>query len=147
TYDGANIEIVEEAGEENNYIFGARVEDLEEIMKIYDPRYFAENDEKIGRVVRTLIDGTVSDGGTGIFRELYFAIMDGASWHRPDHYHVLGDLNSYIEAKLKLNADYRTDKVEFAGKCWKNFTAAGKFSSDRTIADYAKNVWQIEKIK
>ena len=147
TYDGANIEIVEEAGEENNYIFGARVEDLVEIMKIYDPRYFAENDEKIGRVVRTLIDGTVSDGGTGIFRELYFAIMDGASWHRPDHYHVLGDLNSYIEAKLKLNKDYRTDKVEFAGKCWKNFTSAGKFSSDRTIADYAENVWQIEKLK
>ena len=147
TYDGANIEIVEEAGEENNYIFGARVEDLEEIMKIYDPRYFAENDEKIGRVVRTLIDGTVSDGDTGIFRELYFAIMDGASWHRPDHYHLLGDLNSYIEAKLKLNADYRTDEVEFARKCWKNFTAAGKFSSDRTIADYAKNVWRIEKIK
>ena len=147
TYDGANIEIVEEAGEENNYIFGARVEDLEEIMKIYDPRYFAENDEKIGRVVRTLIDGTVSDGGTGIFRELYFAIMDGASWHRPDHYHVLGDLNSYIEAKLKLNADYRTDEVEFARKCWKNFTAAGKFSSDRTIADYAENVWRIEKLK
>ena len=147
TYDGANIEIVEEAGEENNYIFGARVEDLEEIMKIYDPRYFAENDEKIGRVVRTLIDGTVSDGGTGIFRDLYFAIMDGASWHRPDHYHVLGDLNSYIEAKLKLNHDYRTDKVEFAGKCWRNFIAAGKFSSDRTIADYAENVWRIEKIK
>ena len=147
TYDGANIEIVEEAGEENNYIFGARVEDLEEIMKIYDPRYFAENDEKIGRVVRTLIDGTVSDGGTGIFRELYFAIMDGAHWHRPDHYHVLGDLNSYIEAKLDLNKDYRTDKVDFARKCWKNFTAAGKFSSDRTIADYAENVWRIEKIK
>ena len=147
TYDGANIEIVEEAGEENNYIFGARVEDLEEIMKIYDPRYFAENDEKIGRVVRTLIDGTVSDGGTGMFRELYFAIVDGASWHRPDHYHVLGDLNSYIEAKLKLNKDYRLDQVEFARKCWKNFTAAGKFSSDRTIADYAENVWKIEKIK
>lgn len=147
TYDGANIEIVEEAGEENNYIFGARVEDLEEIMKIYDPRYFAENDEKIGRVVRTLIDGTVSDGDTGMFRELYFAIMDGASWHRPDHYHVLGDLNSYIEAKLKLNRDYRLDQVEFARKCWKNFTAAGKFSSDRTIDDYAKNVWKIEKIK
>ena len=147
TYDGANIEIVEEAGDENNYIFGATVEDLEEIMKIYDPRYFAENDEKIGRVVRTLIDGTVSDGGTGIFRELYFAIMDGAHWHRPDHYHVLGDLNSYIEAKLKLNSNYRTDKGGFARKCWKNFIAAGKFSSDRTIADYAKNVWQIEKLK
>ena len=146
TYDGANVEIVEEAGEENNYIFGARVEDLAEIMKIYDPRFFAETNEKIGRVVRTLIDGTVSDGGSVIFRELYFSLMDGASWHRPDHYHVLGDLESYVEAKLKLNADYRKDNVEFARKCWLNMCNAGKFSSDRTIADYAKEIWKIEKV-
>lgn len=146
TYDGANVEIVEEAGEQNNYIFGARVEDLVEIMKIYDPRYFAENNEKIGRVVRTLIDGTVSDGGSGIFRELYFAIMDGASWHVPDHYHLLGDLESYVEAKLKTNEDYRKDKIAFSKKCWKNMINAGKFSSDRTISDYAKEIWKIEKI-
>lgn len=147
TYDGANIEIVREAGMENNYIFGARVEDLTEIMKIYDPRYFAENNEKIGRVVRTLIDGTVSDGGTGIFRELYFSILDGASWHRPDHYHLLGDLESYVDAKLKINRDYRTDRADFYRKCWMNFTSAGQFSSDRTVADYAKNVWDIDKIR
>ncbi len=147
TYDGANIEIVEEAGEENNYIFGARVEELSDIMKTYDPREIAENNEKIGRVVRTLIDGTVSDGGTGIFRELYFALLEGASWHRPDHYYVLGDLESYVEAKLRLNADYRRDIAEFSRKCWKNFITAGKFSSDRTIADYAENVWHIEKLK
>ena len=147
TYDGANIEIVEEAGEENNYIFGARVEELSDIMKTYDSREIAENNEKIGRVVRTLIDGTVSDGGTGIFRELYFALLEGASWHRPDHYYVLGDLESYVEAKLRLNADYRRDITEFSRKCWKNFITAGKFSSDRTIADYAENVWHIEKLK
>ena len=147
TYDGANIEIVEEAGEENNYIFGARVEELSDIMRTYDPREIAENNEKIGRVLRTLIDGTVSDGGTGIFRELYFALLEGASWHRPDHYYVLGDLESYVEAKLKLNADYRRDITEFSRKCWKNFITAGKFSSDRTIADYAENVWHIEKLK
>lgn len=147
TYDGANIEIVEEAGEENNYIFGARVEELSDIMKTYDPREIAENNEKIGRVLRTLIDGTVSDGGTGIFRELYFALLEGASWHRPDHYYVLGDLESYVETKLKLNADYRRDITEFSRKCWKNFITAGKFSSDRTIADYAENVWHIEKLK
>ncbi len=147
TYDGANIEIVEEAGEENNYIFGARVEELSDIMRTYDPREIAENNEKIGRVLRTLIDGTVSDGGTGIFRELYFALLEGASWHRPDHYYVLGDLESYVEAKLRLNADYRRDITEFSRKCWKNFITAGKFSSDRTIADYAENVWHIEKLK
>lgn len=146
TFDGANVEIVEEAGEENNYIFGARVEDLAEIMKIYDPRFFAETNEKIGRVVRSLIDGTVSDGGSGIFRELYFSLMDGASWHRPDHYHVLGDLESYVEAKLRLNADYRKNNEEFAKKCWLNMCNAGKFSSDRTIEDYAREIWKIEKI-
>ena len=147
TYDGANVEIVKEAGEENNYIFGARVEDLTEIMKIYDPRFFVEKDEKIGKVVRTLIDGTVSDNGTGIFRELYFSLMDGASWHRPDFYHLIGDLNSYVEAKLKINADYRRDNIEFARKCWLNMCASGKFSSDRTISDYAENIWKIKAVE
>ena len=145
TLDGANVEIVEEAGKENNYIFGATVEDLEEIMKIYDPRYLVEENEKIGRVVRTLIDGTVSDGGTGVFRELYFSLMDGASWHRPDNYHLIGDLESYVEAKLKVNKDYK-DKFGFAKKCWMNMACSGKFSSDRTIADYAKEIWKIEKV-
>lgn len=143
TYDGANIEIVQEAGEENNYIFGARVEDLEKIMPSYDSRkIFAEN-EKIRRVVSTLIDGTVSDGGTGVFRELYFSLLDGASWHSPDNYYLLGDLESYVDAKLKCNADYN-DKTAFAEKCWLNMCNAGKFSSDRTIADYAENVWNIK---
>ena len=146
TLDGANVEIVREAGEENNYIFGATVEDLEEIMKIYDPRYLVEKNEKIGRVVRTLIDGTVSDGGTGVFRELYFSLMDGASWHRPDNYHLIGDLESYVEAKLKLNKDYR-DSYGFAKKCWMNMACSGKFSSDRTISDYAKEIWKIEPVE
>lgn len=145
TLDGANVEIVQEAGKENNYIFGATVEELEEIMKIYDPRFLTEKSEKIGRVVRTLIDGTVSDGGTGIFRELYFSLMDGASWHRPDHYHLIGDLESYVEAKLKLNKDYK-DRFAFAKKCWMNMASAGKFSSDRTIEGYAKEIWKIEKV-
>lgn len=145
TMDGANVEIVEEAGKQNEYIFGATVEDLEQIMKIYDPRYFVENNPKIGRVVRSLIDGTVSDNGTGIFRELYFSLMDGASWHRPDNYHLIGDLESYVEAKLKVNADY-SDKLAFTKKCWMNMASAGKFSSDRTIADYAKEIWKIEPV-
>ena len=114
-------------------------------MKIYDPRYFVENNPKIGRVVRSLIDGTVNDNGTGIFRELYFSLMDGASWHRPDNYHLIGDLESYVEAKLKVNADY-SDKPAFAKKCWMNMASAGKFSSDRTIADYAKEIWKIEPV-
>ncbi len=145
TLDGANIEIAEEAGKENEYIFGATVGEFESIMKIYDPRYNVSRDPKISRVVNSLIDGTVSDGGSGDFRELYFSLMDGASWHRADNYYVLGDLNSYVETKLKLNRDYK-DRFAFAKKCWMNLACAGKFSSDRTIAGYAKDIWNIEKV-
>lgn len=145
TYDGANIEIVQEAGEENNYIFGARVEDLAKIMPTYESRkIFAEN-KKIQRVVSTLIDGTFSDGSTGVFRELYFSLLDGASWHSPDNYYLLGDLESYVDAKLKVNSDYKNRK-EFAKKCFINTCSAGKFSSDRTIKDYAENIWHIKEV-
>lgn len=144
TYDGANIEIVQEAGEENNYIFGARVEELEKIIPEYESRRtFAEN-LKIKSVVSSLIDGTVSDGGSGDFRELYTSLLDGASWHTPDNYYLLGDLESYVEAKLQSNADYGTKRMEFAKKQWLNMCNAGKFSSDRTIADYAENIWNIK---
>ncbi len=144
TYDGANIEIVQEAGEENNYIFGARVEDLEKIVPEYDSRkMFAEN-PRIKAVVQSLIDGSVSDGGSGDFRELYTSLLDGASWHSPDHYYLLGDLESYVEAKLRSNADYSADPIAFARKQWLNMCNAGKFSSDRTIADYAENIWNIK---
>ncbi|MDE6797909.1 MAG: glycogen/starch/alpha-glucan phosphorylase [Ruminococcus sp.] len=144
TYDGANIEIVQEAGEENNYIFGAKVEELEKIVPEYDSRkVFAEN-PMIKKVVSSLIDGTVSDGGSGDFRELYTSLLDGASWHAPDHYYLLGDLVSYIETKLKSNSDYSSDRLAFAKKQWLNMCNAGKFSSDRTIADYAENIWNIK---
>ena len=146
TMDGANVEIVEEAGEENNYIFGARVEELDEIMPEYDPRAVSESDPKIKRVLDALIDGTVNDGGNKVFRELYFALMAGASWHQPDHYYVLGDLDSYVKTKLRANKDYK-DSLAFAKKCWMNMCSAGKFSSDRTIAEYAKEIWHIEPVE
>lgn len=143
TYDGANIEIVQEAGEENNYIFGARVEDLEKIVPEYDSRSIFANDAMIRKVVSSLIDGTVSDGGSGDFRELYMALLDGASWHAPDHYYLLGDIRSYVETKLRCIYDYSNDRLGFARKQWLNMCNAGKFSSDRTIADYAANIWGI----
>ena len=145
TLDGANIEIVEEAGEENNYIFGAKVEELEKIMPEYSSRRLFADNEKIRRVVSTLIDGTVSDGGTGDFRELYYSLLDGASWHRPDHYYLLGDLESYVEAKLRAISDYGS-RAEFARKQWLNLCHAGKFSSDRTIRDYAAEIWNITPV-
>ena len=150
TYDGANIEIAEEAGEDNNYIFGARVEELEKIMPDYDPRKLAFENDKINRVINKLIDGTLDDGGVpsdeeGSFKELYKALTDGASWHVPDHYYLLGDLEDYVKTKLQVNHDF-TDKRAFARKCWINMCMAGKFSSDRTIKDYAENIWKIEKV-
>ena len=143
TYDGANIEIVQEAGEENNYIFGAKVEDLEKIVPEYDSRAVFASDPMIKRVVSSLIDGTVSDGGSGDFRELYTALLDGASWHTPDHYYLLGDIRDYVETKLRCLGDYKADRLAFAKKQWLNMCNAGKFSSDRTIADYAANIWGI----
>ncbi len=144
TYDGANIEIVQEAGEENNYIFGARVEDLERIVPEYDSRRAFAEDKMIKRVVSSLIDGTVSDGGIGGFRELYMSLLDGASWHAPDHYYLLGDIRSYVETKLRCIYDYANDRTAFARRQWLNMCNAGKFSSDRTIADYAENIWNIK---
>jgi starch phosphorylase len=145
TYDGANVEIVEEAGEENNYIFGATVEELAEIVPQYESRKIFSENAKIRRVVERLIDGSLSDGGSGDFRELYYSLLDGASWHAPDHYYLLGDLESYVAAKLRCNQDY-TDRLAFASKQWKNICNAGKFSSDRTIAGYAEDIWQITPV-
>ncbi len=144
TMDGANIEIVQAAGLENNYIFGATVEELEKLEN-YCSRAVMAKDPRIARVVKTLIDGTVSDDGTGEFRELYFSLLDGASWHQPDHYYLLLDLPSYAETKLKAISDY-ADTAAFTAKQWRNTCAAGPFSSDRTIRQYAEECWHIGSI-
>lgn len=144
TYDGANIEIVDYAGKENNYIFGAKVEDINAIKNNYVPKDIYKKDLQIKRTLDTLIDGTFSDGGTGMFKELYSAILDGASWHKPDHYFLLLDFKNYLNARIQLNSDQK-DKYSFAKKCWLNMCNAGFFSSDRTIRDYADNIWHIDK--
>lgn len=142
TYDGANIEIVQEAGEENNYIFGARIEDIEKVKDTYSPEEIYKKDKKIKRVLDALADGTVSDGGTGMFRELYDSILKGASWHKPDNYYLLLDFNDCLETKIRLNKEYK-DSSEFYKKCWINMCNAGKFSSDRTVTEYANDIWHI----
>lgn len=140
TYDGANIEIVEEAGLENNYIFGARVEEIDKIRESYDPKVLYRKSPRIARVLDTLIDNTFSDGRTGDFAELYNALLDGASWHRPDQYFLLHDFESYVDAKLTCIRE-TGDVNAFAAKCLRNVAGAGKFSSDRTIEQYAREVW------
>ncbi len=142
TYDGANVEIVGEAGEDNNYIFGARVEDINELKETYDPKKLYKSNPRIKKVVDTLMDGTFDDAGTGMFKELYSSLLEGASWHKADHYFLLLDFLPYVEAKLKVNADY-SDTFEFRRKCFINTANAGKFSSDRTIRDYAKEIWNV----
>ena len=145
TFDGANVEIVQEAGEENNYIFGARVEELKDIWEDYDPRRVLAENDKIRRVVQTLMDGTFGDNED--IAELYDALTEGASWHVPDHYYVLGDFQSYCDRKLDALRDYKADRMAFAKKQWHNICHAGKFSSDRTIAQYAEEIWQIKPVQ
>lgn len=143
TYDGANVEIVEQAGKENNYIFGARVEELENLKEIYNPRAIYDAYPRIRKVVDTLIDGTFSDGGTGMFRDLYDSLLKGASWHAPDNYYLLLDFLPYCDAKLQANTDYRENRLDFTRKCLQNTANAGKFSSDRTIQEYAAEIWKV----
>lgn len=142
TLDGANVEIVEQAGEHNEYIFGARVEDIAALRGHYDPRGLYEHEPRIHAVVDTLVNGTLSDGNTGMFRELYDALLYGASWHAPDNYFILHDLLPYCDAKLRVNRDYR-DRQAFARRALANTANAGVFSSDRTVQGYARDIWKL----
>ncbi len=144
THDGANIEIFEYAGEANNYGFGATVEELDSIRDTYDPKKLYETQPELRRAVDTLVDGTFDDGGTGWFRELYQSLLEGASWHRPDNYFLFYDFADYMKRKLQANADYR-DRAAFVRKCWENVAHAGPFSSDRTVAEYAADIWHIRE--
>ena len=144
TWDGANIEIAECAGEENEYIFGARVEDIEKLKaEGYNPRAIYEANPETKRVIDTLIDGTFDDDGAqgeGSFKELHDALLIGTSWQVADHYFLIYDLPLYVDAKIKANSDY-ADRKKFGKKCLLNVANAGKFSSDRSILEYAKEIW------
>lgn len=144
TWDGANIEIAECAGIENEYIFGARVEDIERLKEEgYNPKALYDANPEIKRVIDTLIDGTFDDDGAqgeGSFRELHDALLKGTSWQVADHYFLIYDLPLYVEAKIRANADY-ADRKAFGKKCLLNVANAGKFSSDRAILEYAKEIW------
>ena len=142
TMDGANIEIVEKAGFENNYIFGATVEDIEKLKREgYSPLNYLSKPEH-RKAVETLTDGTFSDNGTGCFKDLYNSLTVEASWQGADNYFVLYDLESYVNALLTINRDYN-DKKKFAIKQLKNTANSAYFSSDRTIKEYAEQIWKI----
>ena len=140
TLDGANIEIVDYAGEGNNYIFGATAEEIKSLSSGgYSPQKIYDEDEELHAVVDTLIDGTFDDCGTGDFADLYDSLLKG---ERPDYYFVLYDLNSYVETLLTINEDYK-NRVEFAKKQLSNTANSAYFSSDRTIKEYARDIWKI----
>lgn len=138
TYDGANIEIVQESGEENNYIFGLRVDDIERIKHDYDPKWYYRENPSIKRVVDTLIDGTLDDGRTGYFEDLYNALLE-----ERDQYYVLADFDSFKQTQERVFEDYK-DKKKWAQKCFANLYSSGIFSSDRTIKQYADEIWYIK---
>ena len=141
TLDGANVEIVKEAGMENNYIFGKTVQEINACKDSYYSRGIYDSNSRLHRAIDTLIDGTVPTDDAQ--RELYHALLDGTSWHKADHYFLLLDYESYMDAKLQANKDY-ADRLAFGRKCLMNVASGAKFSSDRTIRQYAEEIWHIQ---
>ena len=141
TLDGANVEIAEEAGIENEYIFGHTVEQINACKDSYYARSIYDSDARLHRAIDTLVDGTVPTDDAQ--KELYHSLLDGASWHKADHYFVLLDYASYMEKKLQANRDY-ADRLAFGRKCLLNIASGAKFSSDRTIDQYAKEIWHVK---
>ena len=141
TLDGANVEIAKEAGIENEYIFGATVDIINDSKAHYNPRWIYDHNPNLHRAIDTLVDGTVPTDDAQC--ELYHALLDGTSWHQADHYFLLMDYESYMDAKLRVNHDY-ADRLAFGRKCLWNIASGAKFSSDRTIRQYADEIWHIQ---
>jgi starch phosphorylase len=148
TLDGANIEIVEEAGEENAFIFGLKADEVERLDSYgkYDPFEEYHVVEGLKKVLDQLIDGTYDDEHTGYFREIYTSLMYGMEGNKPDVYYVLKDFSAYRDAQSKIERAYR-DKRKWAQMMLKNIANSGKFSSDRTIQEYADQIWDIKKVE
>ena len=140
TMDGANIEIFDRAGADNNYVFGARADEIDRLREEgYDPAEYLARDDDARRaleLLRTLPDEK------GYYKELYDSLTVGASWHKPDHYFIFRDLTEYVSALLKANEDYR-NRQAFAKKQMKNVASSAYFSSDRTVRGYAEDIWRL----
>ena len=141
TLDGANVEIAQEAGMENEYIFGHTVEQLNELRHNYHPRDIYNSNPDLRRALDTMVNGTVETDTD--LHTLYRSLLDEVNGEQPDRYYILADYGSYIEAKLRANRDY-ADRMAFGRKCLENVASAAKFSSDRTIAQYAEEIWHIQ---
>ena len=140
TLDGANVEILDAVGADNAYIFGATEDELPELRRNYNPWAVYESVPGLKRVLDALIDGTLDDNGTGWFADLHRSLID-SGYEQSDVYYVLGDFAAYRETRDRMAADY-ADQRAWQRKVWVNITGSGRFSSDRTINDYAR-VWNI----
>lgn len=144
TMDGANVEIVDSVGEENAYIFGAREEELPELRADYKPYELYESVPGLKRALDALDNGTLHDEFTGWFYDLKQSLIHGFGEGASDTYYVLGDFADYREVRDRMAADYAADPLGWAQKAWVNICESGRFSSDRTIRDYATEVWKLE---
>ena len=141
TMDGANVEIVEEVGRENAFIFGLSSDEVinYENHGGYDPRFYFNTDDDIRRVLMQLINGTYSKGDFNMFRELYDSLLN------TDTYFILADFKSYAEAHKQVEIAYR-DKDRWAKMALLNTASSGKFTSDRTIQQYVDEIWKLDKV-
>lgn len=146
TMDGANVEIVEEVGEENAFIFGMSSEEVMayEANGGYHPEEIYRNDPDIHRILDQLVDGTFSHGDREMFREIYNSFL-APSYGRADQYFILKDFRSYAEARERVNKAYQ-DKARWAKMAMLNTANSGKFTSDRTIEEYVRDIWHLKKI-
>ena len=143
TMDGANVEIVEAVGEDNAYIFGARNEEIPSLRESYNPGELYNTVRGLKRVLDALNNGTLGHENSGMFGDLRSSLLDGQGVHAQDIYYVLGDFESYREARDRMANDYVAAPLDWAKKAWLNICLSGRFSSDRTIADYANEVWKL----
>ena len=147
TMDGANVEIVEEVGEENAFIFGMSAEEVIALENQggYDPSQLFNTDQDIRHVLMQLINGEYSPNDPERFRELYNALLVDGGYNRPDPYFILKDFRSYAEAQKRVEAAYRDEKG-WARMAMLNVAHAGKFTSDRTIQEYVDDIWKLDKV-
>ncbi len=146
TMDGANVEIVEEVGAENAFIFGLSSDEVinYENNGGYDPNVIYNTDEEIRQVLMQLINGTFSND-TELFRDLYDSLLNTKNTDRADRYFILADFRSYADAQKRIEAAYRDEKG-WAKKALLNTACSGKFTSDRTIQEYVDDIWHLDKV-
>lgn len=147
TMDGANVEIVEEVGEENSFIFGLSSDEVIHYENYggYDPMEIFNNDPDVRKVLMQLINGTYSKNDPDLFRPLYNSLLNTQCTAKADTYFILKDFRAYVEAQKKVEAAYRDEKG-WAKSAILNIACSGKFSSDRTIQEYVDDIWHLDKV-